>query len=97
LRKLAFQIAFVLCREQDHGKSQIAVLLYFLAPPLAKPPRVFSARCRLIAGNRAGRRGARLAERGLLQTLIAARITGIMMKKLKMNFIIAPVLFARLI
>jgi hypothetical protein len=46
---------------------------------------------------RAGRRGARLAERGSLQTLIAARITGIMMKKLKMNFIIAPVLFARLI
>ena len=32
---------------------------------------------------------------GLLQTLIAARITGIMMPKLNMNFTIAAVPFAR--
>jgi hypothetical protein len=79
-------------------KQPIAVLLYFLAPPLAKPPRVFSARCRLIAGTAAPAEEVRdWPKGGSLQTLIAARITGIMMKKLKMNFTIAPVLFARLI
>ena len=77
-------------------KQPIAVLLYFLAPPFAKPPMVFSARCRLIAGTAAPAEEVPDWPKGRsLQTLIAARITGIMMNKLKMNFTIALVLFAR--